>query len=30
MGPNNIIMGWKGNGEIAFRSRMSEWNDFSG
>src|SRR5438552_1465905 len=30
MGPNNIVMGWKNNDEIIFRSRMIEWNDFIG
>src|SRR5438132_4394141 len=30
MGPNNIVMGWKNNDEIVFRSRMIEWNDFIG
>src|SRR6516164_11014304 len=30
MGPNNIVMTWKGNDEIVFRSRMIEPNDFIG
>src|SRR6187397_3072143 len=30
MGPNNIVMGWKNNDEIIFRSRMIEPNDFIG
>ncbi len=30
MGPNNIVMGWKGNSEIVFRSRMRDPNDFIG
>src|SRR2546422_2014407 len=30
MGPNNIVIGWKNNNEIIFRSRMREWNDFIG
>ncbi|MEI7684419.1 MAG: PDZ domain-containing protein [Planctomycetota bacterium] len=30
MGPNNIVMGWKNNGEILFRSRMKDFNDFIG
>jgi tricorn protease len=30
MGPNNIVMTWKNNDEIVFRSRMREWNDFIG
>jgi tricorn protease len=30
MGPNNIVMGWKGNDKILFRSRKDEWNDFKG
>jgi tricorn protease len=30
MGPNNIVMAWKGNDEIVFRSRMIEPNDFIG
>jgi tricorn protease len=30
MGPNNIVMGWKNNDEIVFRSRMREPNDFIG
>jgi tricorn protease len=30
MGPNNIVMGWKSDGEIIFRSRMREHNDFIG
>ena len=30
MGPNNIVMGWKDNEHILFRSRRTEWNDFKG
>jgi tricorn protease len=31
MGPNNIVMTWKNDGQnIVFRSRMREWNDFNG
>jgi tricorn protease len=30
MGPNNIVMGWKGAGEIVYRSRKDQWNDFKG
>jgi tricorn protease len=30
MGPNNIVMGWKGNNQIIYRSRKAEWNDFKG
>jgi tricorn protease len=31
MGPNNLVMGWTHNGgQIVFRSRMAEWNDFNG
>ncbi|MBN2243844.1 MAG: PD40 domain-containing protein [Acidobacteria bacterium] len=30
MGPNNIVMGWKGNDRIVFRSRKDEWNSFKG
>ncbi len=30
MGPNNIVMGWKDNEHILFRSRMIEFNDFKG
>ncbi len=30
MGPNNIVMTWKGTGEIVYRSRQREWNDFKG
>jgi len=30
MGPNNIVMGWKDNEHIIFRSRMTEWDDFKG
>lgn len=30
MGPNNIVMGWKGNDEILFRSRWVEFNSFKG
>ncbi len=30
MGPNNIVMTWKGSGEIVYRSRGREWNDWKG
>ena len=30
MGPNNIVMGWKDNDNILFRSRRIEWNSFNG
>ncbi len=30
MGPNNIVMGWKNNSEVIFRSRMKDHNDFIG
>ena len=30
MGPNNIVMCWKGNDTIIYRSRMIEFNDFIG
>jgi tricorn protease len=30
MGPNNIVMGWKNDTQILFRSRRTEWNDFRG
>jgi len=30
MGPNNIVMGWKGNDFVVFRSRAIEFNDFKG
>ncbi|MBN1569831.1 MAG: PD40 domain-containing protein [Acidobacteria bacterium] len=30
MGPNNIVMGWKGSGQIVFRSRKDQWNDWKG
>jgi len=30
MGPNNIVMCWKGNDEIIVRSRAIEFNDFKG
>jgi tricorn protease len=30
MGPNNIVMTWRDNGHIIFRSRQIEWNDFNG
>ena len=30
MGPNNIVMGWKGNDQVVYRSRQVEWNDFKG
>lgn len=30
MGPNNIVMGWKDNENIVYRSRMKAFNDFKG
>jgi tricorn protease len=30
MGPNNIVMAWKDNSNIVFRSRMKSFNDFKG
>ncbi|MFO7693069.1 MAG: PDZ domain-containing protein [Vicinamibacterales bacterium] len=30
MGPNNIVIGWKNEKQILFRSRRTEWNDFRG
>jgi tricorn protease len=30
MGPNNIVMAWKDNAHIIYRSRQKEWNDFKG
>jgi tricorn protease len=30
MGPNNIVMTWKDNEHIVYRSRRIEWNDFKG
>ncbi len=30
MGPNNLVMGWKGNHQVVFRSRMREPNSFLG
>jgi tricorn protease len=30
MGPNNIVMGWKDDSEIIYRSRKDQWNDFKG
>ena len=30
MGPNNIVMGWKDNDHILYRSRMRQFNDFLG
>ncbi len=30
MGPNNIVMTWKGADEIVYRSRGREWNDWKG
>ncbi|MCU0249658.1 MAG: PDZ domain-containing protein [Vicinamibacterales bacterium] len=30
MGPNNIVIGWKNDAQILFRSRRTEWNDFRG
>ena len=30
MGPNNIVMGWKDDKHVVFRSRWIEFNDFKG
>ena len=30
MGPNNIVIGWKDDTHVLFRSRRIEWNDFLG
>jgi tricorn protease len=30
MGPNNIVMGWKGSNQIVYRSRKDQWNSFIG
>jgi len=30
MGPNNIVMGWKGSNTIVYRSRKDQWNSFKG
>ena len=30
MGPNNIVMGWKGSDQVLYRSRKDQWNDFKG
>ncbi len=30
MGPNNLVMGWKDDAHVLFRSRRTEWNDFLG
>ncbi|HEY3384120.1 MAG TPA: PDZ domain-containing protein [Vicinamibacterales bacterium] len=30
MGPNNLVIGWKDNQHILFRSRRADWNDFLG
>ncbi len=30
MGPNNIVMGWKGDQQIVYRSRKAQWIDFNG
>ncbi|HKI77200.1 MAG TPA: PDZ domain-containing protein [Ignavibacteriaceae bacterium] len=30
MGPNNIVMGWRDDNEIVYRSRGREWNSFKG
>jgi len=30
MGPNNIVMGWRDNSTIIYRSRKQEFNDFKG
>ena len=29
-GPNNIVMGWKGNNQIIYRSRKDHWNNLKG
>ncbi len=30
MGPNNIVIGWKGDNQIVYRSRKDQWNSFIG
>ena len=30
MGPNNLVIGWKDDEHVLFRSRRTEWNDFIG
>jgi tricorn protease len=30
MGPNNLVIGWKDDGHVLFRSRRTDWNDFLG
>jgi len=30
MGPNNIVMGWRGDNQIVYRSRKDQWNSFIG
>ena len=30
MGPNNLVMGWKDDAHVLFRSRRIDWNDFLG
>jgi tricorn protease len=30
MGPNNIVMGWKSDKHIIYRSRKTQWNSFKG
>lgn len=30
MGPNNIVLGWKDDTHVLFRSRRIDWNDFIG
>jgi tricorn protease len=30
MGPNNIVIGWKGGDQIVYRSRKDHWNSFKG
>ena len=30
MGPNNVVIGWKDDSHVLFRSRRTEWNDFLG
>lgn len=30
MGPNNLVIGWKDDTHVLFRSRRTDWNDFLG
>ncbi len=30
MGPNNLVIGWKDEAHVLFRSRRTDWNDFLG